>query len=326
MSLTAAGTTPALTTTFIPTATTCTENRLTMLANKAFQIWMNEPVPVPGTTLTDCYPSQFANSYLLSAGGVTRPAFNPLICPENYATMGPFTSNYIACCPSGYSLAQASVTPFSDRPAFGATCYTPLTSGVAVPVTAYGTSGVTATTTFKATVSDAQAYAYPLEGYAFGVAAVASILPTTTSTASASTNTAASATGAQNSTSTSAATDHTSPAVSHKTSPGIIAMGVVVGVVGFALMVLGFILFRRWKQKAQAKQATEHMDTTSTEVMNQQEGGVYAGRDWKQLGDENYPPREHELHGASSPVELAALESSRLSRPYGSEEAKSNFI
>jgi len=103
MSLTASATaaliTPLLTTTFIPAATTCTENRLTMLANRAFEIWMNEPLPVAGSTFTDCYPSQFATSYLLQAGGATQPAFNPLICPVNYSTVGPYTSNYIACCP-----------------------------------------------------------------------------------------------------------------------------------------------------------------------------------------------------------------------------------
>ncbi|TVY91601.1 hypothetical protein LAWI1_G003937 [Lachnellula willkommii] len=297
-----------------------------MLANRAFEIWMNEPVPVPESTFTDCYPSQFATSYLLQAGGITQPAFNPLICPVNYSTMGPFTSNYIACCPSGYSLAQPTVSAPADRPAFGGTCYTSLTSGVPVPVTAYGSSGVTATTTFVATATNAQAYAHVLEGYAFGVAQVASILPTATSTASA--NTATSAAAAQNS--TGPETDHESSA-SHPSTSAKVAIGVVVGVVGSALMVLGFFLFRRWKlkQKGLSEQATKNMDTTSTEVVfNQQDGGVYAGRDWKQLGEENYPvppPKEFELHAVSSPVEMAAIEPSRLAGPYGSE-AKSNFI
>jgi hypothetical protein len=46
-----------------------------------------------------------------------------------------------------------------------------------VVVTAYGLSGVTATTTFSATNTLAQAYAHPYEGQAFGVAQVASITP-----------------------------------------------------------------------------------------------------------------------------------------------------
>lgn len=42
-------------------------------------------------------------------------------------------------------------------------------------VTAYGSVGITATTVFVATVTNAQAYAYPMDGYAFGVAEVPSI-------------------------------------------------------------------------------------------------------------------------------------------------------
>lgn len=91
--------TPMLTTTFVPKATACTENRLTMLANRKYEIWNNEPVPVPNITITDCYPTQFLESYTLLGAKVTQPAFNPLICPDNYETIGPYTSNYIACCP-----------------------------------------------------------------------------------------------------------------------------------------------------------------------------------------------------------------------------------
>lgn len=90
--------TPALITQFAPHGTACTENRLTMLQNQAFEIWNNAPFPVPGTTFSDCYPSQFMSSLISSAGGTTLPAFSPLKCPENYSTVE-FTSSYIACCP-----------------------------------------------------------------------------------------------------------------------------------------------------------------------------------------------------------------------------------
>ncbi|KAH7310009.1 hypothetical protein BKA65DRAFT_442142 [Rhexocercosporidium sp. MPI-PUGE-AT-0058] len=166
--------TPSLTTTFVPKVTACTENRVTMLANRAFQIWMNAPVPVPGTTFTDCYPSQFMTSFLLSAGSVTQPAFAPLVCPQHYSAVGPYTSNYIACCPSAYSFAQPESTTFKDRPAFGGTCYSNIEMATPVLVTAYGSSGVTATSYFTATVTNAQAYAYPIDGFAFGVAEIES--------------------------------------------------------------------------------------------------------------------------------------------------------
>jgi hypothetical protein len=70
-----------------------------MLQNDGFRIWLNAPLPVPGTTIMSCYPSQFASSFLLQTGGVSQAAFSPLVCPQGYTTQGPFTSNYIACCP-----------------------------------------------------------------------------------------------------------------------------------------------------------------------------------------------------------------------------------
>lgn len=66
--------------------------------------------------------------------------------------------------------------------------------GTPVVVTAYGTAGVTATTTFAATDTQAAAYASPYEGYAFGVAQVASITSATSSGATA-TSTASSSSG-----------------------------------------------------------------------------------------------------------------------------------
>lgn len=98
-SIASAVVTPTLTTTFMPTNTACTQNRLTMLENREWEIWMNVVVPVPGTTMSDCYPTQYVESILQSAGGVTQAAFKGLVCPQSYSSVGPFTSNYIACCP-----------------------------------------------------------------------------------------------------------------------------------------------------------------------------------------------------------------------------------
>lgn len=86
---------------------------------------------------------------------------------------------------SGYKLANPTNNPFSDRPAFGGTCYTPIEMATPVLVTAYGSAGVTATITFSATTSNVQAYAYPYEGFAFGVAEVQSLTtPASSSTSS----------------------------------------------------------------------------------------------------------------------------------------------
>lgn len=90
----------AITTTYTaPTQCAQSVGGLTMLGNDEYRVWLNAILPVPGTTVTSCYPSQYISSFLLQTGGVTQAAFSPLVCPAGYATQGPFTSNYIACCP-----------------------------------------------------------------------------------------------------------------------------------------------------------------------------------------------------------------------------------
>jgi len=95
----------AITTTFIA-PTQCAEavGGLTMLKNDGFRIWLNHPLPVPGTTISSCYAPEFASSFLLERGGVSQAAMSPMVCPAGYTTQGPFTSNYIACCPRYGSL------------------------------------------------------------------------------------------------------------------------------------------------------------------------------------------------------------------------------
>lgn len=94
--------TPVLTTTFTPPPS-CTQGHITMLMSAAYQIWLNEPRPVPNTTVSDCYPPQFMTSFLASVSKTILPAFSPLVCPDNYFTIynQTFTSRplYVACCP-----------------------------------------------------------------------------------------------------------------------------------------------------------------------------------------------------------------------------------
>jgi len=90
----------AITTTFTaPTQCAQSIGGLTMLENDGFRIWLNAPLPVPGTTISSCYPNQFMSSFLLQTGGISQAPFQPLVCPDGYKTQGPYTSNYIACCP-----------------------------------------------------------------------------------------------------------------------------------------------------------------------------------------------------------------------------------
>lgn len=158
----------ALTTTFTPPSPSCTQSHWTLLGPaKSYYIYLNYPTPVNGTTSADCYPSQFLSSYLEQQSAITPlPAIQPLICPVGYASisLGGAPDGYLACCPDSMELALSSPTQ-SDRPAFGGTCYTPISS---VTVTAYGDSSVTATSAWVTPASvGAQAYAIPIEGYAF---------------------------------------------------------------------------------------------------------------------------------------------------------------
>ena len=93
---------PNITTTFTPPPS-CTNGSLTMLERQSDYMWQNEPLPVPGSTFSDCFPSQFIDSYLNSASNVIYPPFSPLVCPQNYATVSselmPGLPLYIVCCP-----------------------------------------------------------------------------------------------------------------------------------------------------------------------------------------------------------------------------------
>jgi hypothetical protein len=104
---------------------------------------------------------------------------------------------------SGYSLANPTVSVLSDRPAYGGTCYSPIYEATPVIVTAYGATGPTATITYSASATDAQAYAFPIDGFAYGVAEVASL------GTAATTGTASSSSVSSTSTSSAAATTYT---------------------------------------------------------------------------------------------------------------------
>ncbi|KAL8950517.1 MAG: hypothetical protein Q9222_003456 [Ikaeria aurantiellina] len=154
-----------------------------MLADQAYQIWYNEPVPVPAETYTECYAPEFITSYLKSLGGATVPAFSPLLCQHDYSTVfSSFsgTATYIACCPTYAELSSIHVAhylliqyrgfsfhppenPAVTRPAFGGTCFINITSTV---VQYYDSSSFVSTTAITNTVGVLQGYAHPIDGFA----------------------------------------------------------------------------------------------------------------------------------------------------------------
>ena len=117
-----------------------------------------------GTTITDCYPSQFISS-LLSQQTVNTPlpAIAPLVCPVGYSQVTTNSAGYLACCPSRFSLAPPTTSSVFTQPAYGGTCYTPIST---VLVTNYDNTSATATSTWAAPSEGAQAHALPIEGFA----------------------------------------------------------------------------------------------------------------------------------------------------------------
>lgn len=93
----------ALTTTFTPPAS-CASDYLTMLTAVEYQIWINEPEPLPGSLLTACYPSQWVDAYSspVDASSSVVPVMSPLVCPSGWATQSEdsWSSGYMACCAS----------------------------------------------------------------------------------------------------------------------------------------------------------------------------------------------------------------------------------
>ncbi|TRX98514.1 hypothetical protein FHL15_000588 [Xylaria flabelliformis] len=235
-----------LTTTFIPPES-CNEEHLTMLAPPGYFIWLNEPVPVSGTTVSDCYPPEFLSYYTPykvnpTTVGSMVPLMSPLVFPFGWQVVSG-EGDYQALCPSesGYAFTPPK-NPLIDskRPAYGGTCYSewPLSSSAFVEV--YGSDSLSGTMLVTATTSPFAAYAHVIDGIV-----VSTLSPTSSRSGSSSGQTSAGS--AQ-----SGGSGHTS------LSPGAIA-GIVIGVVAaVALIALGVYLFarRRHRQLPNQQQQT----------------------------------------------------------------------
>ncbi|KAI1204384.1 uncharacterized protein F4807DRAFT_447528 [Annulohypoxylon truncatum] len=155
-----------LTTTFTPPSS-CGEMHLTQLSSPGYQLWLNEPQPVPGSKFGDCYPPGFIEGYtsISNASSSVAPLFSPLVCPEGWTTAMTWTNGYIACCASGFLLHPPDTTVDPNRPGYGGTCYSDFQVGQTVEVTAYNSASVTATAEWIASATNDQAYAHPIDGF-----------------------------------------------------------------------------------------------------------------------------------------------------------------
>ncbi|VUC29787.1 unnamed protein product [Clonostachys rosea] len=230
-----------LTTTWTPPAT-CTESRLSMLASPGYELWNNEPAPVSGSKVTDCYPSQFIKRYTsaFNQSSSIAPLMSPLVCPKGWATARQWDNAYIVCCASGYQLTPPKTTIDADRPGYGGTCYSNFLVGQTATVTGYNATMVTATFPWVASSSVDAAYAHPIDGFALDLlASLSSSSETITSTSSSSLVLATATT-------TNDGSEDSSTTASNSISGGAIA-GIVIGcLAGLALIILAvFLLLRR---------------------------------------------------------------------------------
>ena len=156
----------ALSTTFTQEPS-CSPGVFDQLIYRRSLIYLNYPNPLPVSTQTGCYPSQFLSSSLAQQTATTPLApLAPLVCPAGYTTANidyapEVPPGYIACCPSEYELAGPSPPWPPDRPAYIATCRSSATS---VLITPYATNFALPVATWLGTAGD-HVYALPLEGY-----------------------------------------------------------------------------------------------------------------------------------------------------------------
>ncbi|OBT60866.1 hypothetical protein VE03_09694 [Pseudogymnoascus sp. 23342-1-I1] len=125
----------ALTTTFTPPAK-CTQETLTQMAYSSNGIWDNAIIPVPTSTVTSCYPTQFADSVIASAVYSTiLPPFAELVCPYNWEASY-FNSTYLICCPPNFNLFLPNESN-ANRPGLNATCTSHIYANALMDITSY---------------------------------------------------------------------------------------------------------------------------------------------------------------------------------------------
>lgn len=253
--LTMSITVAALSTTFTPAAT-CTN---LVFSSPIYKVWLNEPVPASGTTMSDCFPGQWLQGYAsASPSSSIAPLMSPLVCPSGWTTAFRTSTSYIACCPSSYALHYPDTTVDTNRPAYGGTCFSDVTAGQTLVVTLFGDSSIVEVRTVTSTTDGGQAFAHPIDGIMIQVGTQATASPTGLDLGSslpAGVNTAPSAgqlpAGAA---STNTVSDTTAGVASQAPLSTVDIAGIVVGACGAIALLTAtvvFLLYRRSHRKIQ---------------------------------------------------------------------------
>ncbi|OBT71645.1 hypothetical protein VF21_09709 [Pseudogymnoascus sp. 05NY08] len=165
-----------LTTVFTPPSQ-CTQGALTQMAYSIGSIWENAIIPVPASTITSCYPTQFADSVIASAvSSSILPPFAELVCPLKWETFY-FNSTYIICCPTNFSPLLPNYN--GKRPGLDAICTSRIFMDVLMDVTSYNATAFTTVVATSAPSNGAIVFANAFDGTALYPRATAA---TTTAT------------------------------------------------------------------------------------------------------------------------------------------------
>lgn len=247
-----------------------------------FRIWLNEPLPVPGSTFSSCYPSAWIADYSSVEGQSSSiaPLVSPMVCPSGWDTASSVSqgtlSGYLACCPSGFNLTLPATTAVSTRPFYGGTCYSDFTVGDTITVAKYASTSLSATIPFTPKSTD-QAFAHPIDGFIRGAA-----IATATGSSSGASATASGGGGAAASSSSSSSS---SPSSSDSGLSGGAIAGIVIGVAaGVALLALAAWMLLRRRRKASSSAAAAA--AAASEKGDTSPGGV-----------ESYVGTSSEIHG-----------------------------
>ncbi|KAI1295255.1 hypothetical protein F5Y03DRAFT_410472 [Xylaria venustula] len=168
----------ALTTTFTQSPQ-CTGALITQMAWRGTNLWDNAINPVPTSTITTCYPSQFYSSVIGELNSVALPAFSHLVCPSGWiANM--YNTTYGACCPSDFYVYAPYITDVPSRPFSGAACVSAMPAYQGYFLTSYDTTALLTTISTSAPADGTIVRVNAFDGIITGVATSTASLQTTT--------------------------------------------------------------------------------------------------------------------------------------------------
>ncbi|KFY49143.1 hypothetical protein V495_00699 [Pseudogymnoascus sp. VKM F-4514 (FW-929)] len=152
-----------LTTVFTPPAQ-CTQGAFTQMDYSSGSIWENAIIPVPTSTITSCYPAQFADSVIASAvSSLILPPFTELVCPLKWETFY-FNSTYIICCPTNFTPLLPNYN--GNRPGLDAICISEIFMNVLMDVTSYNATAYSTVIATSAPSNGAIIFANAFDGTA----------------------------------------------------------------------------------------------------------------------------------------------------------------